>query len=82
MPNDDVVEAARRMLEWCEGSDGRPIEDARLLANFALKTLEHEWVPAPNRDWDMCAKCGFIRRADGKNKPCRGPVPILPRGSQ
>jgi hypothetical protein len=46
-------------------------EDERLEA--------HEWVPAPNRSWDMCAKCGFIRRDDGRNKPCKGPIPVGPR---
>lgn len=23
-----------------------------------------------------CKKCGIVQRADGKNKPCRGPVRV------
>jgi len=37
----------------------------------------HRWI-----DWRSiicCADCGFIRRADDKNKPCRGTVSVGPR---
>jgi hypothetical protein len=26
-----------------------------------------------------CTRCGVVRRADGKNNPCRGPVVVTPR---
>lgn len=27
--------------------------------------------------FECCAICGIVRRADRKNKPCRGPVKIV-----
>lgn len=31
------------------------------------------------KDWEVCFNCGMIRRADKKNKPCRGSVKVGPR---
>lgn len=33
---------------------------------------EHDWFEY--RGLPCCRKCGFVRRADGKNMPCRGRV--------
>lgn len=40
----------------------------------------HQWVRPTGFKWDFCAVCGFVRRADDKNKPCRGPSRVGPRG--
>lgn len=37
------------------------------------------WYPSLARgtpDWVTCLRCSRMRRADGKNKPCPGPVRI------
>ncbi len=31
--------------------------------------------------WETCAICGYVRRRDGKNKPCPGPVRVGPRAN-
>lgn len=31
------------------------------------------------KDWVVCFNCGMIRRADKRNKPCRGRVQVQPR---
>lgn len=33
---------------------------------------DHHWIE--RFGLTCCRVCGFVRRADGKNKPCRGPV--------
>lgn len=37
----------------------------------------HHWIKW--RHFVCCRDCGFIRRADDKNKPCRGVVTVGPR---
>ena len=37
----------------------------------------HSWIKKYGH-W-VCSKCGFVRRADGKNKPCPGVVKITTR---
>ncbi len=37
---------------------------------------EHEWFRHPTLIFDSCKLCGIIKRADGRNKPCRGLVKI------
>jgi len=37
----------------------------------------HSWIQKHGH-W-VCSKCGFVRRADGKNKPCPGVVKITTR---
>ena len=32
-------------------------------------------------DWESCKHCGKVRRADGNNKPCKGPVRVGPRSN-
>lgn len=29
--------------------------------------------------WLCCIKCGIVKRADGKNGPCKGPVKVTLR---
>lgn len=31
--------------------------------------------------WDFCKVCGIIKRADGKNNPCKGPTKLRPMES-
>lgn len=39
----------------------------------------HHWRPwPPHGTVTVCEACGTVRRADGKNKPCRGPHGIRP----
>lgn len=44
--------------------------------------MAHQWVPphGPIR-WEHCGVCGVVRRHDGLNGPCGGPVRIAPRDS-
>jgi len=37
----------------------------------------HEWFKPSWLKWESCKVCGVVRRADRKNKPCRGPVKIV-----
>lgn len=37
----------------------------------------HPWIEFSGRV--CCGACGVIRRADGQNKPCMGPVHIVLR---
>lgn len=49
-------------------------EIARLIAEGKMP---HEWIQFHNLT--CCARCGVVQRADGKNKPCKGPVKITLR---
>jgi len=42
--------------------------------------LEHKWVK--HEDYSYCKQCGNVKRADGKNSPCKGKVKIEPRELQ
>jgi hypothetical protein len=36
----------------------------------------HDWEEDRSRfGWPYCRICGVVKRADGKNKPCRGSTP-------
>lgn len=49
--------------------DGMPLKD------WPLKHPgTHLW--ATYRNYQTCACCGIVRRADGQNRPCRGIVRI------
>lgn len=47
----------------------------------------HRWgtfVAPPllgGKDFECCANCGMIRRADKKNTPCKGAVKVGPRAA-
>jgi len=46
---------------------------------------DHEWIwferPGPGAPIQCCRSCGVVKRRDGKNNPCRGPVRVAPRSS-
>lgn len=45
--------------------------------NAAEKLLgigEHDWFTPNYLPYECCAKCGIVKRRDGKNNPCRGRV--------
>ena len=35
---------------------------------------QHDWFTPKFIGYPCCRKCGIVKRADGKNKPCRGRV--------
>lgn len=37
---------------------------------------EHDWFVPKFIGYECCRKCGIVRRADDKNKPCRGRVTL------
>lgn len=39
----------------------------------------HDWFTYGRLNWKCCRVCGIVRRADGKNSPCKGPVAVGPR---
>lgn len=39
-------------------------------------TKGHRWERLAQDDYDHCGICGYVRRHDDGNKPCRGPVSI------
>ena len=47
---------------------------------LAAVAMEHRWVNRPGVEWTFCADCNVVQRADGKNRPCRGPVGLTLRG--
>lgn len=36
--------------------------------------MAHEWIFSGQ--WTVCKKCGIVKRADDKNRPCQGIVRI------
>lgn len=48
------------------------------MGSYAWKG-EHAWKKDEKNGWQFCATCGTVRRRDGSNRPCRGPVKIEPR---
>lgn len=51
-------------------------DPARIAAS--LSPAQHEWIEWMN-GVVACKLCGFVRRRDGKNKPCRGAVRVALR---
>lgn len=39
----------------------------------------HAWMRRKGYQWDTCARCGVVRRADGQNNPCRSAPRVKPR---
>jgi hypothetical protein len=37
---------------------------------------DHNWVNRPPVAWEFCLTCGIVKRADGKNRPCKGPTKL------
>ena len=44
-----------------------------------LEENGHLWFYFMKDRFLSCKKCGFIRRIDGKNKPCKGVTKIILR---
>lgn len=43
-------------------------------------SARHDWFVHPKfRPLVTCRKCGIVKRADGKEKPCPGPVRVALR---
>ncbi len=40
----------------------------------------HIWTTDLRWTWQFCKVCGIVKRADGKNKPCKGPTKVGERG--
>lgn len=40
---------------------------------------KHDWFKPQFVGYECCRKCGIIRRADDKNKPCKGIVRVALR---
>lgn len=38
--------------------------------------MTHDWFKPDFLDYECCRKCGIVKRADGKNKECRGIVRV------
>lgn len=41
----------------------------------------HDWFVPDFIGYECCRRCGIMRRYDRKNRPCRGPVSVGPRGA-
>lgn len=41
----------------------------------------HVWIKHESFNWVFCKRCGFVRRADKRNKACRGTVRIRTRST-
>lgn len=39
---------------------------------------KHIWTTDMRWTWQFCKVCGIVRRADEKNKPCKGPTKLRP----
>lgn len=46
------------------------------------KEGEHAWFFFKDDTFHSCAKCGIIKRADGRNSPCKGMVKITLRNGK
>jgi len=48
---------------------------------LATAAAEHRWTTWPSiTPLTFCADCNVVQRAEGKNRPCRGPVGLTLRG--
>lgn len=60
-----------------DGSSDEPRKDAGAVSDVFDTSNGHHWVKW--RTLVCCRDCGFIRRTDDSNKPCRGRVFVGPR---
>lgn len=44
----------------------------------ARKEGGHSWI-TERHDWQVCERCGIVKRLDGENRPCPGIVQVTPR---
>ena len=42
----------------------------------------HDWIKRDDNDFEFCRICNVVKRADGKNKPCKGPVKLTLRNKK
>ena len=43
-----------------------------------MATEDHDWMKRDQDEYKFCRKCLTVKRADGKNKPCKGVVKMRP----
>ncbi len=43
---------------------------------------EHKWTRMAGFEHEFCKVCTMVRRADDRNKPCRGPARLSLRSEQ
>lgn len=61
---------------WPDGH-ARPTDEQ---VKSSLASREHLWgVWVADVTWESCCLCGAVKRADGKNKPCEGPIGVVTR---
>ena len=39
----------------------------------------HDWIMDWRDQYQYCRRCGYIRRADRKSNPCKGPAKVVLR---
>lgn len=50
---------------------------------WGVNAPQHEWTgPRGPIKWEHCRLCLIIKRPDGRNSPCKGSAPVLPRMTQ
>lgn len=62
------------------------MDDPRRQALKQLQEGRHAWASMRRfgdafATWECCQICGVVRREDGKNNPCKGPVRVGPRAT-
>lgn len=78
------VSRSRRQAEerWNRRAPSLAREEAALTSPPSpSKSEDHAWSTKKS-EFPYCSVCGYHKRADGMNKPCRGPVPIALRASK
>jgi len=59
---------------------GRPMTPITIRADTPRETVEdHDWFS--RFGLVVCKRCGLVQRADGKNRPCPGPVRVALRSA-
>ena len=66
--------------DWERRPDETRIEWKRRLRAEATRSNGHTWTKGfLGLGIESCMDCGYVRREDDQNKPCRGPVRVGPR---
>lgn len=80
-------DAQMRGIKLWQEATGRVdvLPDTAFLTSWLLEELDraknngHSWIDIPQLKLNQtCSRCGIMRRKDGKNKPCIGPVGLRP----
>ncbi len=80
MPGRDFVERIRRRIDANLARSEAGGADEHAPVSVDDEAVDHEWLaPGERLRWASCAKCGAIRRADGRQGACRGWVEIALR---